>query len=117
MKRTFIAVAISAMLWGCASNKVPDEVLVPVATKCDATMPAVPAWATKTLTPESGIYDQVKALLAERQQALGYLDELRSALAECSEDEREAAADAAEEAADRAADAAEELADLAALRE
>lgn len=105
-----------ALLAGCAT-KVPDEVLVPVATKCDATMPPVPAWATKTLTPESGIYDQVKALLAERQQALGYLDELRSALAECSEDEREAAADAAEEAADRAADAAEELADLAAFRD
>lgn len=83
-KSFLLAVAVS--LAGC-STVTPREVLVPVAVKCEADVPDVPAWATKSLSPDAGIYEQAKALLAERQQALGYQDELRSALLECSEDD------------------------------
>lgn len=81
----FVTVGLALTLSGCVTM-APKEVKVPVAVRCEVDMPREPAWATKTIKPETGIFDQVKALLAEREQSRGYQDELRSALQECAED-------------------------------
>lgn len=81
----FVLLAVALALAGCGTM-APREVKVPVAVKCDAVVPDVPVWATSALAPTAGIFDQVKTLLAEREQAIGYQDELRSALLECAED-------------------------------
>lgn len=81
--RCFLALAVLAVA-GCSTT--PREVKVPVAVRCEVDMPDAPSWATKTLTPESGIFEQVRALLSEREQRIGYEDELRSALEECADE-------------------------------
>lgn len=76
-------VAISALLAGCQANPVPAVVKIPVQVPCEVAMPKRPAWATESLARDAGIYDRVKALLAEREQRIGYETELEAAVGAC----------------------------------
>lgn len=95
--RCFLALAVAAVASGCAGT-VPKEVNVPVAVRCEVDMPVPPAWATKTLKKDATIFDQAKAMLAERQQRIAYEDELRSALEVCADEIGTGADDSADEA-------------------
>lgn len=77
----FLALA-SLCLVGCAPNP-PARVLVPVAVPCKVDAPKPPVWATSALGPDSDIWDQVKALLAERRQRIGYGLQLQAAIDAC----------------------------------
>lgn len=77
-----LAFAAALLLTGCATAP-PARVEIPVPVMCRVEMPASPAWATESLAPDAGIWDQVKALLAEREQAAGYIAELRAAASSC----------------------------------
>lgn len=68
-------------LAGCASAPQRVEVAVPV--PCRVTVPPEPSWATAALADNATIWDQVKALLAERRQRMAYEDQLRAAAQAC----------------------------------
>jgi len=72
---------IGLALAGCGG--LPERVLVPVPVPCQQELPEVPAWATDTLDDDSSIWEQVRALLAERRQRIAYEDQLRVKLSAC----------------------------------
>lgn len=72
------------VLAGCG-HRIPAEVRVPVAVPCRVDMPAKPVWATQSLRDDADIFDQVKALLAERRQRIGYERLLEAAIAGCND--------------------------------
>ncbi|MDF3843358.1 hypothetical protein P3W55_16720 [Pseudomonas citronellolis] len=59
------------------------EVRVPVAIPCRAPAVPMPVFATSLLHPSDSLQTKVRALLAERQQHLGYEARLRAALEAC----------------------------------
>lgn len=69
------------VLAGCASEPQRVEVAVPV--PCRVEVPPEPVWATAALAADADIWDQVKALLAERRQRIGYEDQLLAAARAC----------------------------------
>lgn len=71
------------LLAGCQAT-MPATVKVPVAVPCEVILPARPVWATESLRPDAGIFEQVKALLAERRQREGYEAQLEAAARACS---------------------------------
>lgn len=81
MTRILLAALLASALAGCGT--IPREVKVPVAVPCKVDMPAEPAWATKALKPDADIFDQVKALLAERRQRQGRQAQLEAAIKGC----------------------------------
>jgi hypothetical protein len=81
-----LAVIVSFCLVGCATTTPavqPVEVKVPVAVPCKVPMPERPAFAVDGLPLGSGIWDQMKALRAERWQRQGYETELEAAVKAC----------------------------------
>lgn len=72
------------LLTGCA-GMTPRvvEVKVPVPVPCKATPPERPLFAVDGLAIGSGIWEQMKALRAERQQRIGYEVELEAAVKAC----------------------------------
>lgn len=74
-------------LVGC--DTLPKTVKVPVPVYCEVEKIEVPAWATKALKPDADIFDQVKALLAERKQRQGYEALLEAAIKGCQPPSRE----------------------------
>jgi len=81
MMRLVLAAALAAILAGCST--LPREVKVPVPVPCKIEKPAEPAWATKAIKPDADIFDQVKALLAERRQRAGHQAQLEAAIKGC----------------------------------
>lgn len=81
--RAAIALFFAAVLSGC--QHMPERVLVPVKETCRIDMPKKPGWATASLTKDSGIWDQSKALLAERRQRKAYESQLEAAITACNE--------------------------------
>ena len=80
----FAIVAVAST--GCASTAPvvqPVEVRVPVAVPCKAPIPVRPAFAVAALPVGSGVWDQMKALRAERLQRMGYESELEAAVKAC----------------------------------
>jgi hypothetical protein len=78
--------AFMVMVAGCATTTPavqPVEVKVPVAVPCKVPMPERPAFAVDGLPLGSGIWDQMKALRAERWQRQGYETELEAAVKAC----------------------------------
>ncbi len=74
------------LLAGCATKCDAPKVVrvdVPVSTPCVVDVPPPPDLATATLTPEAGIWDQMRALRAERLQLRGYVKVLEAALQGC----------------------------------
>lgn len=59
------------------------EVRVPVTIPCRAPAVPMPVFATSLLHPSDSLQTKVRALLAERQQHLGYEARLRAALEAC----------------------------------
>lgn len=81
-----LAVIVSFSLVGCATTPPPAqpvEVRVPVAVPCKAPAPARPAFAVDALPIGSVIWEQMKALRAERFQRQGYEAELEAAVKAC----------------------------------
>ena len=81
--KAIIAPLIALVLVGCG-HRVPERVLVPVEVPCKVDVPAEPAWATKSLPADADIFDQVRALLAERKQRIAYERLLRAAVMSCN---------------------------------
>ena len=75
------------ILGGCGAMQTaavqPVEVRVPVAVPCKAPIPVRPAFAVDALPVGSGVWDQMKALRAERLQRMGYESELEAAVKAC----------------------------------
>lgn len=74
------------LLAGCASptpevRSVRAE--IPMAVPCRVPDIAVPAWAASGLRKTDSLEVKVRALLAERQQRIGYEKELVSAVQSC----------------------------------
>lgn len=74
-------------LAGCAGQAEPEphtvRVEVPVAVPCRAPSVEAPSWATASLQKGDSLEVKVRALLAERQQRLGYEALLRAAVQAC----------------------------------
>ena len=70
-------------LAACAETPPPTaKIAVPV--DCTVTMPERPTWATDALPRDAGVYDKVKALLAEREQRIAYETKLEAVARSCS---------------------------------
>lgn len=78
-----VSLVLLAALAGCAADPVVREVKVAVPVPCRVELPSAPAWATQALSADAGIWDQVKALLAERSQRIAYSDKLLAAAQAC----------------------------------
>ncbi|TLX54879.1 hypothetical protein DN824_20410 [Stutzerimonas nosocomialis] len=79
---------IVVALAGCAGQAVEPEprivrVDVPVAVPCQTDPVAVPPWAAEGLRRTDSLEVKVRALLAERRQAKGYIRELVAANEAC----------------------------------
>lgn len=74
-------------LAGCAGQVEPEprtvRVEVPVAVPCRVPVVQEPTWATVSLQKGDSLQVKVRALLAERQQHLGYEAQLRAAVMAC----------------------------------
>lgn len=84
--RLLAAVVLAMALVGCASKPVryeTVEVKVPVRVPCDVESPAQPGWVAGLVPREADVYVQMRALLADRELAKGYMGELEVALAAC----------------------------------
>lgn len=69
---------------GCANKpRVPERIEIPVPVPCRVQVPTAPVWATETLQPGAGIFDQVRALLAERAQRISHITRLEAAARAC----------------------------------
>ena len=79
--KVLFAMAACVALAGCAS--MPQRYEVPVQVPCRVTVPEKPVWATESLAPGADIFDQVKALLAERRQRQAYELKLEAAAKAC----------------------------------
>jgi len=80
-------IAVLVALAGCAGQVEPEprtvRVEVPVAVPCRAPAVQEPTWATASLQKGDSLQTKVRALLAERQQHLGYEAQLRAAVMAC----------------------------------
>jgi hypothetical protein len=61
----------------------PYPVKEPVPVPCAAEIPKEPEWATKGLRKADTLDDKTKALLAEREQRIGYEEKLKKATDGC----------------------------------
>ena len=73
---------------GCTAARPAPEVVtvrvpMPVSTPCVSTLPDVPAWAVAALPTGQPIGVQVRALMAERQQRIGYESRLLAVIEGC----------------------------------
>jgi hypothetical protein len=81
-----VAFVMALILEGCASTAPRvQEVLVPISVPCKVEAPIRPALAVDSLPIGSGIWEQMKALRAERSQRQGYEAELEAAVKSCQE--------------------------------
>lgn len=80
-----LAGIIAFLLPGCATQPAPvvQEIRVPVAVPCKTQQIGQPAFAVEALPIGSGVWDQMRALRAERQQRIGYEAELEAAVKAC----------------------------------
>lgn len=82
-----VLLASLALLGACAASPLPipavTEVRVPIAVACHPPDVPAPVFATFRLRSTDSLQTKVRALLAERQQRLGYEARLRAALQAC----------------------------------
>ncbi len=76
------------LLSGCVGSVPPVEVRtvrveVPVQVPCRVRVVEAPAWAAAGLRKSDSLEVKVRALLAERLQRQGYVDQLAAAVAAC----------------------------------
>ena len=78
-------VVLIVSLTGCAGQPTaPATVKVPVATPCDAPVPALPVFAADTLKGDEDIFTLGKTLWADRKARKAYEIEVRTALEGCT---------------------------------
>ena len=87
MTRALLLCVLIALA-GCAGQVEEPEprivrVEVPVAVPCRTDEVAAPAWAADGLRKSDSLEVKVRALLAERRQAMGYIRELLAANEVC----------------------------------
>lgn len=82
-----LGMLLMVALAGCAARQVAEprtvRVEVPVAVPCKSPAVQEPTWATAMLQKGDSLEVKVRALLAERQQHLGYEAQLRAAVQAC----------------------------------
>lgn len=86
--KVLIVIALGVALVGCAKDRrdTPPpvrEVKIPVLVRCEADIPARPAFAVDALPLGADVWQQMAALRAERKQRSGYEAELEASLQEC----------------------------------
>lgn len=87
--RPVILFALAAILAGCAAAPGPvQEVKVPVPVYCNPPEVSRPLFAVDSLPIGSSIWDQMKALRAERKQREGYEAQLEAAINSCASSAR-----------------------------
>lgn len=80
----FLAGIIAFTLAACAApGPVVQEVKIPVPVPCKIPPIERPAFSVDTLPIGAGIWDQMRALRAERWQRIGYEVELEAAVQAC----------------------------------
>lgn len=78
-----------AVMAGCAGRPVADpeprvvRVEVPVPVPCRVTIPMAPAWASAALRKGDDLETKVRALVAEREQRMGFEAVLLAAASSC----------------------------------
>ena len=75
---------LSACSWSITKPPEIIEVKVPVPVYCNITEPIKPDFEFDKLKSGQSIFEQVKVLLADRKQHLGYEVELQTAISECN---------------------------------
>lgn len=79
-----LAAIFAFSLAGCAAPwPVVQEVKIPVPVPCKTPPIERPVFAVDTLPIGAEIWDQMRALRAERQQRIGYEIELEAAVSAC----------------------------------
>ena len=82
-----IAVFAALVLAGCATKgERPIEVVevkIPVRVACTVATPVRPAWVVPAVQRGADVFEQMRALLADRELAFAYQKELESALGAC----------------------------------
>lgn len=79
---------VAVLMAGCSVQPAPVEVRtvrveVPVLVPCKVRRIAAPAWAADGLRKSDSLEVKVRALLAERLQRQGYVDQLATAVETC----------------------------------
>lgn len=74
---------LAACTAAAPTQRAALEVRVPVTIPCRAPAVPIPVFATSLLQSSDSLQTKVRALLAERQQHLGYEARLRAALEAC----------------------------------
>lgn len=72
-------------LAGCSTSSVykPVTIEVPVAVPCQTPVISHPVWPTEDLTDKSTLFEQVRALLAERELRQSYETKMEAAVSAC----------------------------------
>ncbi|XEG75768.1 hypothetical protein QA447_03595 [Pseudomonas sp. abacavir_1] len=87
LTRLASTVGMLVALAGCAGQVEPEprtvRVEVPVAVPCRAPAVQEPTWATASLQKDDSLQTKVRALLAERQQRIGFEKLLLAAISSC----------------------------------
>ena len=87
LSNSIASIIVAAVtLVGCASKQVryeTVEVKVPLRVPCEVATPAQPTWLVKLVPREATVYEQMRALLADRELANAYMGELEVSLAAC----------------------------------
>lgn len=84
--RLAISPLILLLVCGCATREAPprvERVEVPVAVPCKVAMPPRPALATDSLALGAPIWDQTRALRAERKELRAYVVKLEAVISGC----------------------------------
>lgn len=79
-------VLIALVLSGCATTQtIPAtvEVKIPVPVLCQAVEPLEPTWNADLVKAGADVFEEMKALLADRKMSKGYEGELKEALRSC----------------------------------
>lgn len=83
----WLCLVMSILIFASGCTTAPRvetvEVQVPVRVPCTVAEPDEPEWAATRLKPGSSVYEQMRALLADRGLAGAYSTELRTALRVC----------------------------------
>ena len=74
-------ILVALVLVGCATTQPPGEVKVPVPVKCETPDPKEPTY--RFSPPYTNIFDAVRDLMGDREVALAYENELKTALKSC----------------------------------
>jgi hypothetical protein len=75
-----LLIAGLTMLTGCAHQSV-QEVKIPIAVPCKTEDPNLPTY--RFAPPYSSVFEATRDLLGDRETALAYENELRTALKSC----------------------------------